>query len=133
MLMQNAKSKVQSHTKCVSSCNQKCEIQPTHISLHPNEYSQELHYGPFAVKLDRLVGSCNSLNDLSNKVCVSNETEYLNVNVFNTNTGRNESKILTKVIACECKYKFDGRKCNLNQKWNNDMISGIELNFSREK
>ena len=58
------------HTKCVSLSNEKCEIQPTLINLHPNEYSQEFHYYPFAVKLDRCVRSCNTLNDLSNKVCV---------------------------------------------------------------
>ena len=39
--------------KCVSLSNQKCMIQPTLINLHPNEYSQEFHYYPFAVKLDR--------------------------------------------------------------------------------
>ena len=65
------------HGKCVSINNQKCEIQPTLINLHPNEYSQELHYYPFAVKLDRCVGSCNTLNDLSNKVCVPSKTEDL--------------------------------------------------------
>ena len=42
------------HTKCMSLSNQKCEIQPTLINLHPNEYSQELYYYPFAVKLDVL-------------------------------------------------------------------------------
>ena len=63
------------HTKCVSWSNQKCEIQPTLIHLHPSEYSQELCYYPFAVKLDKYVGSCNTLNDLSNKVCVPNKTE----------------------------------------------------------
>ena len=52
------------HTKCVSLSNQKCEIQPT----YSNEYNQELHYYPFAVKLDKCAGSCNTLNDLSNKV-----------------------------------------------------------------
>ena len=31
-----------------------------------------------------------------------------------------ESKTLTKNISSKCKYKFDGRKCNSNQKWNND-------------
>ena len=31
----------------------------------------------------------------------------------------NQSKILTKNISCECKYKYDGRKCNSNQKRNN--------------
>ena len=48
------------HTKCVPLSNQKCEIQPTLIYLHPNEYSQELPYYPFVVKLDRCVASCNS-------------------------------------------------------------------------
>ena len=44
------------HTKCVSSSNRKCEIQPTPINLNPNEYSQELHYYPFSVKLDKCGG-----------------------------------------------------------------------------
>ena len=35
-------------------------------------------------------------------------------------TGKNELKILTKDISCECKSKFDKRKCNSNQKWNNN-------------
>ena len=35
------------------------------------EYSQEIDYYPFAVKLDRCVGSCNTLNDLSNKTMCS--------------------------------------------------------------
>ena len=62
------------YTKCVSLSNQKCTIQPTLINLHPNEYSKEYHYYPFAVKLDRCVGSCNTLNDLSNKICIPNKT-----------------------------------------------------------
>ena len=49
------------YTKCVSLNNQKCMTQPTLVNLHPNEYSQEFHYYPFAVKLDRCVGSCNTL------------------------------------------------------------------------
>ena len=31
-----------------------------------------------------------------------------------------ESKILIKDISYKCKCKFDGRKCNSPQKWNND-------------
>ena len=34
--------------------------------------------------------------------------------------GVNESKTLTKHISCECKCKFDGRKCNSDQWWNHD-------------
>ena len=29
-------------------------------------------------------------------------------------------KTLTKHISCECKCKFDSRKCNSDQWWNND-------------
>ena len=34
-------------------------------------------------------------------------------------TGKTESKILTKDISCNCKCKFDRKKCNSNQNWNN--------------
>ena len=102
------------HTKCILLNNQKCKVQPTLINLHPDEYSQQLHYYPFAVKLDRCVGSFNTLNDLSNKAWVPIETEDLNIHVFSMITGQNESKILTKDISCEWKFKFDGRKCNSN-------------------
>ena len=50
----------------------------------------------------------------------SNKTEDLNLRMFNMITGINESKILTKHISCKCKCKFDGRKCNSGQWWNNN-------------
>ena len=56
--------------KCVFLSNQKSLIQPALINLHPNEYNQEFHHYPFAVKSDRYVGICDTLNDLSNKVLV---------------------------------------------------------------
>ena len=108
------------HTKCVSLSNQKFVIQLTLINLHPNEYSQEFHCYPFVVKLDRFVESCNTLNDLSNKVCVPNKIEDLNLSVFNMITGINESKTLTKPLSCTSKCEFDGRKCNSDQCWNNN-------------
>ena len=49
----------------MSLSNPKCMIQPTLTTLHPNKNSQEFHYHPFAIKLDRRVGSCNTLNDLT--------------------------------------------------------------------
>ena len=88
------------HTKCVSLSNQTCMIQPTLINLHPNQYSQEFHYYPFSVKLDRCIGSCNILNDLSNKVCVPKETKDLNLSMFNMITGIKESKVVGKHISC---------------------------------
>ena len=49
------------------------------FNLHPHEYSQEFHYYLFTLKLDKCVGSCNTLNDLSNNVCIPNKTEDLNI------------------------------------------------------
>ena len=59
--------------KCKSLNNQQYMIQPALINLFPNEYSQELHYYPFAVNLVRYVGSCNTLNELFNRVYVPNK------------------------------------------------------------
>ena len=101
--------------------NQKSTTQPALFNIHPNEYSQKLHYYPFAVKLDRCIGSWNTFNDLSNNVCVPKKTEDLNLSVFIMITGINGSKALTThLISYKCKLKFDGRKCNSNQKWNSD-------------
>ena len=44
------------------------------------------------------MGSYNTLNDLSNKVCVPNKREDLNLSVFNMTIGINQSQILTKHI-----------------------------------
>ena len=44
------------HRKSLSFSNQKCLIQPTLVSVHPNEQSQEFRYYPFSVKFDGCVG-----------------------------------------------------------------------------
>ena len=68
------------------------------------------------VKLDRCVGNWNTLNDLSRKVMCSKQNKRFKSKVIKGFKVRNESKILIKYISCECKCKFDGRKCNSNQK-----------------
>ena len=50
-------------------------IQPTFINLNHNQYTLRWHYYPFAFNLGRCVGSCNTLYDLSNNVCVHIKTE----------------------------------------------------------
>ena len=83
--------------------------QPTLINSYPRKYSQGLRYCPFVVNLDRCARSCNTLNDLSNKVCVPNKTEDLNLSLFNMITGINYSKTSRKHISCKSKCKFDGK------------------------
>ena len=85
------------YTKCMLLSNQKCMTQSTLINLHSKEYRQEFQYYPFAVYLDKCAGSFNTLNDLSNKVCVPNKTGDLNRSVSNMITGMNASKTLTNI------------------------------------
>ena len=67
----SCKVSTSNHSTGVLLSNQKCITQHTLMKLHPNEYSQELHYYPIVVKLiDRCTRSCNVLNEASNKVCV---------------------------------------------------------------
>ena len=61
-----------SHTKFVILNNQKCTTQPTIINLYLNGTPQGLHNHLFVANLDRCVESCNTLIDLSNKVCAPN-------------------------------------------------------------
>ena len=51
---------------------------------------------------------------------VSNKTEDLNLGMLNIIAGINESKALTRHVSCKCKCKLDGRKCDSNQKQNNN-------------
>ena len=69
------------HTKCISLSNKKSKVQATLFNLHPNEYSQDLHYYQFAVKLDWCIESFNTLNDLSSNVCVPNKTRFISKHV----------------------------------------------------
>ena len=57
------------HKKCVVLSNQKCMTLPTLISLHHNKYSQKLSYYLVTVNLDRCAESCNSLDDMSSRLC----------------------------------------------------------------
>ena len=90
------------------------------INFYPNEYSQGSCCYPSAVNLDRYVGGCNTLNDLSNRVCVPDKTADLGLHIFSIITGINESKTLAKHLSCKCECKFNGKKRNSNQKWNNN-------------
>ena len=46
--------------------------------------------------------------------------EDLNMHIFNMITGINKLKIFANYVSCKYKYKFDGKKCNSNQKSNNN-------------
>ena len=64
IVLLTVKVNTSNHAKSVLLINQECMNQPSLINLHPNEYSQEFPYYQFVFKLDRCVGSWNTLNDL---------------------------------------------------------------------
>ena len=107
------------HVKYILLSIRKCMTQTTLINLHPNGHSEEFHYYLFAVKLDTCIGSCDTVNDLPNKVYFPKKTEDLNWSVFKMVTGINELKTLTRHISCECKCRLDRKKHNSDQWWNN--------------
>ena len=100
---------VSDHTKCISSSNHLCMDGPTLIDINPNEYNQELSYYSFMVNSDRCNGSCNTINDISGRICVSNKTEVVNLSVFKMIARINKSKTLTKHISRKCKCKCDAK------------------------
>ena len=96
------------HTKCVSLSSQKVWFNLLLLIyiLMYSLISQECHYYSLAVKLERYIGSCNTLNGFSNKVYVPNKTEGSNRSNFNVITGINELKTLAKYISCKFKVNL---------------------------
>ena len=68
--------------KCIFLNNQECMTQPTLINFYPNKYIQGPFYYSLAINLERSMGNCNTVNDLSNRDYVKKKTD-LNLNVFN--------------------------------------------------
>ena len=74
------------------------------------------------VNINRFNGSSNILDDLSDKTCVPNKTNDINLSVFNMITRLNESKTLTKNI------RHGNIKVNLMEENVIQIKSGITIN-----
>ena len=101
--------------------NESCLARPTLIDANPNE----LYYYPFMISLDRYDGSFRLFDDFLDFLMiyevkyVVNKTEDVNLNVFDM-IRINETKTLAKHILCDCKCKFNGRKCTWYWKRNSN-------------
>ena len=111
---------VSNNAKYVSLNNQKVTTQPSLINLHPNEYTQGLRYGPFAINLDRWVRSCNTLNGLSNKAWVPKKNRRFKSKNFQHDYRNKWIENINKHISCELKCKFD--ECKNVKIWKNIMF-----------
>ena len=108
------------HAKCVSLSNQKYMTQPILINyIIMNIFKNFITICLQLNCIDVLEVVVLLMTYLIKSV-FSNETRNLNLSVFNMITGINESKTSTKHISCKFKCKFDVRKCNSDQWWNNN-------------
>ena len=92
-------------------------IRPTLTDLNP----VALKNYPLMISLNKCNGSCNSIHDLSTKICVPSKTKDINVKVFNMITNKYESKTMVKHNSCDWKCKYKSTTCNSFQKWNNEI------------
>ena len=105
--------------KCVSINNQPYMVRPILTDLNPNElfyyyycYYYYYYYYLLIISMKKCNGSCCTVEDQVGIIYVLNEMEDINLRVFTTMKGINESKILAKHISYECRCNFNGRKLN---------------------
>ena len=65
--------------ECVSMNNQKCKIRPEIINVNNNEPA----FYPFSITVNKCSGSCNNINNLYARLCLSDVVKNMNLKVFN--------------------------------------------------
>ena len=110
--------------KCYSLDNQECKIRPGINSVN----NKEPIFYPYKIKMNRCVGSCNTIDDPYGKTCFANDIENIGLKVFNLLSQNNE------VINIE-KHKSCGCKCKINKDAYNNKQNGIKtlVNVSVKK
>ena len=87
--------------------------------MNLGKHNQGLHHYPVLFSLRICNGSCNTFDDISNIMSVSNKTKDVILNIFNMIARINEPKRLKKNVVLVVN-SIENRKFNINQKWNND-------------
>ena len=95
-------------TKCMSLNNGQFKTRAFLVDLNPIE----LKYYPCIIPLDKCNPNCNTLGEISGRICTPNKTEDVNLNVFNLIIRTNEQKTIIKHISCKYNCKSGGKKCN---------------------
>ena len=95
---------------------QECKIRPEIINVN----NKEPIFYPHKIKMNRCVGSCNTIDDPYGKTCFANDIENIALKVFNLLSQNNETINIEKHKSCECKCKLNKDACNNKQIWNKD-------------
>ena len=104
--------------ECVSVVNQKCMPRPK--ILDANEGVGEALFYPYNVQVNKCSGSCNTLDNPVQKLCVPNVIKGLNMKVYNFLTMLNETCNVLWHRRCKCVCKLNSSVCNNKQIWNSN-------------
>ena len=104
--------------ECVSVVNQKCMPRPKILDV--NEGVGEALFYPYNVKVNKCSGSCNTLDNPIEKLCVPNVIKGLNMKVYNFLTMLNETRNVLWHESCKCVCKLNSSVCNNKQIWNSN-------------
>ena len=102
--------------KCYLLDNQECKIRAEIINVN----NEEPIFYPYKTKMNRCVGSCNTIVDPYCKTCFANDMENISLKVFNLLSQSNETINIEKHKGCGCKCKLNKGACNNKQIWNKD-------------
>ena len=104
--------------ECVSVVNQKCMPRPKILDV--NEGVGEALFYPYNVQVNKCSGSCNTLDNPIEKLCVPNAIKELNMKVYNFFTMLNETRNVLWHESCKCVCKLNSSACNNKQIWNSN-------------
>ena len=104
--------------ECVSIVNQKCMARPKILDV--NEGVGEALFYPYNVLVNKCSGSCNTLDNPIEKLCVPNVIKGLNMKVCNFLTMLNETRNVLWHESCKSVCKLNSSVCNNKQVWNDD-------------
>ena len=103
---------------CVYPYNQPCEARSILVDINS---TKNIFY-PFTVSINKCGGSCNTVDDLYERVCLLNKVKIVNVKVFSIMSRVKETRFLiqneTKLCGPKCGLNKSG--CNSKQKWNHN-------------
>ena len=98
--------------KCVDLANQKCVVRPKIIDVNSND----LVFYPFKIAVNKCSGSCNTINNPFDKICVAKDVKNMNVRVINLLSRVNETRFVEWHHNRVCKWKIGPEKCNSKQR-----------------
>ena len=91
--------------------DQESSVTPEIIYVNSNKLS----FYSYSIKVNKVSGSCNNINDTCAKLCVSDAFKNIDATVFNLMSKTNETRYIKWHETCRCKCRL---VCNYKQRQN---------------